>query len=104
VVWFSRMYINMNWQEKAAALNALAPIQILMRGIENWYVQQSAEVKEGAMLKGKYGNGTTPELAIEDHWNQLTDLVGREKYIVIGAMSNRRRQVKWNGYMWKDVI
>lgn len=91
----------MNYEQKLQALNAIGECKILMRSPGNWYVSQSTEVKNNGMLEGRYGNGATPERAIEDHWESLTTLAPHE-YIVIHAGGNRKA-VKWNGFMWEDV-
>lgn len=98
--------MNLGWQEKAAALNALAPISLLMRDVGDWYVQQATEIKvmlRSDVPEGKHGNGGTPVEAIEDHWRRLTDLP-RGKYVVVHAGDPARRQaVRWNGFMWARV-
>lgn len=95
----------MDWQQKAEALNALAQINIRMRKAGDWYVQQSIEVKKqgSGMLSGQYGNGETPEAAIENHWGKLCEHLPVDSYIVIDAMCNTRRHVRWNGYMWLEL-
>ena len=94
----------MNWEEKADALNALSAISILMRGRGDWYVRQSVEIKDGSMLGGGYGNGETPEEAINNHWEKMVlDLTPRQ-YLVLNAYGADRRAVLWNGFMWADRI
>lgn len=96
----------MDWQTKAAALNALAAISIKFRKPGDWYVSQQVEIKDGPILRGDYGNGATPQEAIEDHWERLTELepgqylVGRE---FLDGRTHRRKAVRWNGFMWEDV-
>ena len=94
----------MDYQEKAAALNALADIAIKIRAPNDWYVSQSVEIKDGGVLVGKYGNGSTPKEAVENHWLELVDKLPPDKYLVIHANGDNRRAVRWNGYMWADVI
>ena len=60
----------MDWQQKAEALAALCELRIKFRerqwrigGPEPWYVEQRVEVKDGSILCGQYGNGSTPEEA-----------------------------------------
>lgn len=99
----------LNFDQKSEALASLAPLEIRYREEENrighsapWYVNHDVEVKNGSMLTGTYGNGSSPAEAIEDHWHVLTDLKAGE-YLVINAYGDRRRAVRWNGYMWADV-
>ena len=94
--------MSLNWQQKAAALNALSPIKILMRGYRDWYVSQSVEVKGESVLTGAFGNGETPEIAIENHWEQLVDDLTPSQYLVVNAYQPDRQAVLWNGFMWAD--
>ena len=94
----------MNWQEKADALDSLAEIDIKIRKVNDWYVSQRTEIGGDGMLLGSYGNGTTPEEAIENHWFQLVDDLPIDKYIVTAAMNNERKHWRWNGYMWREAL
>lgn len=93
----------MNWEQKLYALNALAEAKLLMRKPGDWYVSQSAEIKNGAVLEGSYGNVASPEEAVEDHWETLTRLAPGQ-YIVVRAFRDDRKAVRWNGFMWEAVI
>lgn len=93
----------MDWQYKAAALEALAEISIKFRKPGDWYVSQdNVEIKDSRCLVGTFGNGATPQAAIEDHWKQLVYDIGA-KYLVINPALTKRRAVRWNGFMWMDV-
>ena len=92
----------MDWQQKATALNELADIKLCIRAPGDWWVSQYTEIKDGCMLLGSYGNGGTPEQAIEDHWNILT-AVEYPKCIIANAGSSLRQAVRWNGYMWSKA-
>lgn len=91
----------MNYEEKLEAMNVLGECRVLMRKPGDWYVHQSTDIKNNSILEGRYGNGSTPEEAINNHWEQLTNLAPHE-YIVISPYTGRRA-VKWEGFMWKDV-
>jgi hypothetical protein len=96
--------MELTWEQKAEALNALAEIEIHMRRPGNWYVHQGVEIKKGGILHGQYGNGVTPEAAILDHWHVLVEQVDLPDYLVVNAYGgDRRRAVFWNGYRWADV-
>lgn len=96
----------MDWQQKAAALDALCEIAVKFRKSGDWYVSQQVEIKDGSILRGDYGNGCTPEEAILDHWERLTSiklplyLVGRTFF---DGRVETRKAVRWNGFMWEDV-
>lgn len=92
----------MNWQEKAAALNAIGRVNLLIRKPGDWYVHhEHVEIKDRCFLRGSFGNGATPEAAIEDHWRKFVDEIG-SCYVVTNAYSGNRRAVRWNGFMWQD--
>lgn len=92
---------RMTWEQKLQALSALTECTLHMRKPGNWYVQQSADVSDGKFLRGSYGNGRSPQEAVEDHWRQLTK---KGACVVIHFMSDdRRREVTWNGFMWEDL-
>ncbi len=93
----------MDWQTKAAALNALEQISIMIRSPNDWYIQQRTEVGGDGCLTGQYGNGETPERAIIDHWNKLVNDLPSDRYLVVGGSSANRKQYRWNGYMWEDL-
>lgn len=93
---------RMTWEEKFAACQALGDAVLRMRKPGDWYVDQHAEIKDGCILKGEYGNGATPEAAALDHFEKLTALAPGE-YVVTRAMGADRRAVRWNGYMWASV-
>ena len=93
----------MDWQQKAAALDALAEIEVRIRKAGDWYVHQDVWVKDGCVMHGIYGNGETPEEAIIDHWKVLVEDVNFPRYLIARQGSDRRRAVVWNGFMWADI-
>ena len=100
----------MDWQQKAEALASLTELAICFRekqwrigGDEPWYVQQKIDIRDGCCLHGAYGNGYTPQEAIEDHWKRLVDDLSSDQYLVIEAAADKRRAVRWNGFMWQDM-
>jgi hypothetical protein len=95
----------MEWQQKLQALQALAEVSLHMRKPYDWYVNTSMEIgaDDSAFLIGEYGNGRTPEEAVNNHWLIFSTLES-PKYVVIGASDGgKRRHVRWNGFMWEDV-
>lgn len=96
----------MTWEEKLAALTSLkSDISLKMRVPGDWYVFHiGVDIKRGGFLSSRCGNGTTPQEAVEDHWKLKTELE-EEEYIVLDAGNKeKRRAVKWNGYMWADIV
>ena len=97
--------MTMTWEQKFMALKALAEMSLEMRSPGDWFVPSGGvEVTSdnSATLTGKYGNGPTPQLAVEDHWKQLTELKPGE-YLVLHAMLPTRSHHRWNGYMWESL-
>ncbi len=81
------------------ALKALTPTHLEMRAPGNWYVRAYARDKaEGGMLIGIYGNGETPQAAIDDDWNQVS---AADEIVISGG--GKQRRVRWTGYMWTDI-
>lgn len=85
----------MTTEEKLMALKALTPTRLEMRKPGDWYVLASyRDLEEGGMLRGAYGNGETPQAAIDDDWAQIS---------AAPIVVTKDRRVRWNGYMWEDV-
>lgn len=99
--------MNLNYQQKMHAIQALGDASVCMRKPDDWYVHQSGvDIKTGSVLEGRYGNGPTPEAAIHDHWDKLTKLQSGDECVVVferGDEGLRRRYVRWNGFMWETV-
>jgi hypothetical protein len=96
----------MTWEQKLQALQALSDVALHMRKPGDWYVNASMEIgaDDSGVLVGSYGNGTTPQEAVEDHWSIYTVLLKPKEYCVICTGSQAtRRHVRWNGFMWQDV-
>jgi hypothetical protein len=92
----------MTYEQKFAALGALwfAPA-LHMQKPGDWYVLWTGvERREGGCLSSGCVSEATPELAVEAKWEWATD---PRYYLVINAMRDNRRAVKWNGFMWEDV-
>ncbi len=92
----------MTWEQKLQACQALCEHTLRMRKPGDWYVDGSVDVKRRSCLEARFGNGRTPEEAVEDHWKQLTELEPGQ-YLVIKAYGEDRQAVEWNGFMWTTV-
>lgn len=93
----------MTWEEKLAALQCLGEVSLHMRKPGDWYVSQRVTIGGDGMLRGEYGNGKTPEAAVEQHWAIYSaDLLNTNKYVVVES-HGKRRHVVWVGYMWWDI-
>lgn len=94
---------RMTWEEKLMACQALAECHLRMRSPGDWYVSHRVDIVNGPMLEGRYGNGRDPREAVENHWRELTELAPHER-VVANALTDQRREVRWNGFMWQDCI
>ena len=94
----------MDWEQKLMALKSLSPgIALSMRKPGNWYVSAShIEISNGVTLCSPIESEATPEEAVNARWLRLTELQPGG-CLVINAMNDKRRAIKWNGYMWEDV-
>lgn len=91
----------MNWQQKFAAVASLCDVCVRMRKPDDWYVSavgRSLVFAGGALLGGSYGNGATPEAAIEDDWTK----VGSGTPLKIEDHRGIR-SARWNGFMWDTI-
>lgn len=95
---------SMTWEEKLQALQSLAECRLMMRKPFSWYVSQSIEVKSGPCLKTLHGDGKSPREAVLDHWENHTEKLKADEYVVVNAMNERREAVKWDGYRWAKVV
>lgn len=92
----------MTWEQKLAALQSLTDTSLRMRKPGDWYVSAVGRGIGGdGFLTGTYGNGKTPQEAVDDDWNQLTQFLPSDRYILV-ERAGKRRQVRWTGYMWED--
>jgi hypothetical protein len=66
----------MDWQQKLAAIKAFAgdDVSLCMRSPGNWYVSVSMYIGGDGFLRGSYGNGCTPEEAVDAHWKIYSTL------------------------------
>lgn len=99
----------MNWEQKLNAMIALcgwSAVSLKMREPGNWYVEViGRNIGGGGFLRGEYGEGRTPQEAVEDDWRRLVDELPEDRVIVVSRRSTEEteRRVRWNGYMWADV-
>lgn len=92
-------------QRKAEILNELHRLYVDMMTDGNWCCHWGVESRERGkpILTSVCGWGDSPDAAIEYLWKDATDIPAN-RYLVINAMSSeKRRAVRWNGYMWADV-
>lgn len=91
----------MTWEEKLSALQCVAETALRMRKPGDWYVSMRAGIGGGGMIRGEFGNGKTPEEAVNAHWDAYVTHLPSDRYVVTGPEDNTR--VRWAGYMWRDA-
>ena len=92
----------MAWEEKLAAFKALGDVHLEMRAPGDWYVADNIEIADNGLLIGEFGNGETPQKAVEDHWQKLVVDLAPTMHLYARVRCTYRR-VRWNGFMWADV-
>lgn len=93
----------MTWEQKLQAMNALEPVGLHMRKPGDWYTRQGrVDLGGDGMLSTIGAGGATPEEAVESLWERMTTLTPG-MYIVVGAGSDDRKHVRWNGFMWEEL-
>ncbi len=98
----------MTFDQKVEALAAVIPgIPGLSVSYSNmtkqWYVSGAGlEYGGNGFLGGFGGHCDTPQEAIEEFWECATNPPDG-LHIAIGGWSDKRRDVRWNGFMWKDI-
>lgn len=91
---------ELTWEQKLQALQALGPCALRMRRPGDWYVDTSISVKDGPMLCGRIGSGSSPTDAVLSQWERVTALKAGEYLVIYNPI---RAAVKWNGFMWAHV-
>ena len=90
----------MNWEQKLEALKSLCDIRLIMRTSRDWYIDSHMEIADGVFLSGEYGNGNSPEEAVNNHWELYTNDsdIGITKLIKADE-----KYWYWKRFMWKEV-
>lgn len=93
----------MHWEYKLQALNAIADCHLIMRKPGDWYVSAEMSIKKdgGCTLVGEFGNGNSPQSAVDQHWDKYSEL--DSDHFVVAKKYGKRVAVRWNGFMWDHV-
>lgn len=93
----------MNWEQKLEAMQALCGkhnVSLCMRRPGDWYVEViNRSIGGDGLLRGSFGNGATPEEAVNDDWRQYVDELPNDRHIVLNS-NGVRSHWQWNGYRW----
>ena len=83
---------DMSWEEKLLCLQGLGETSLRMREPGNWYVDaRRRDCIRGIFAVGAYGNGNTPQAAVEADWA----IISKEPCVRAGDA-----HYTWNGSMW----
>ena len=81
----------MNWEEKFEIMQNITHTEIRMRKPSDWFVSSWMQT-----AGGNYGNGRTPEEAVNNHWDIITSYP-----VSINRTSGKEDEYfKWNGFMF----
>jgi hypothetical protein len=90
---------ELTWEQKLAALQCLADTSLRMRKPGDWFVNANDRFVCGnALQTGSFGNGKSPQEAVEDDWEKMTEL-SSGRYVQV----RDGKRYRWNGFMWLDV-
>lgn len=93
----------MDFTQKSRAIKALADVLEVRFHDMGWAATAgNVEVRDNGLLMGVTGRGRTPETAVDELFERLTN-VPAGQYLVVNAYSDQRRAVRWNGFMWAQV-
>ncbi len=95
--------MEMDWNDQYDALAGLGADICLRKDARGlWYLAlRGVEIGGDGFLSSVGVHASTPESAVEKTWAQVTTANGG--YVVLNAMSEGRRHVRWNGFMWTDL-
>lgn len=98
----------MTWEQKIVALSALTSgahgVTLWLKAPGSWIANATnVRVGNGATIGTRFGSGPTPEDAVENLWNEFTDLKEQEYIVLNDTDSAKRRHLKWNGFMWAEL-
>ncbi len=98
--------MELTWEQKLEALQALAEfpnmVTISMRKPGDWYCSVSGiEVRKSHTLESRYGNGDTPQEAVENCFLVLTT-IQRDEVLARNALGDKSKHFRWNGFMWNE--
>ena len=96
---------KLNHNQKLDALRALTGHAELRRRKDgSWYVRlRGVEIGGNGFLTTVTQGGRTAAAAVNECFEQHTALPD-DRYVVIHAgYPEKRRQLRWNGFMWADV-
>ncbi len=98
--------IDLTWEQKLAAINALVRCELYMRKPGDWMLEiPGLGISDGVLVSYGVGLfGSSPEEVVESAWKELLAVDGIKKAIRIEhAPDYKAFYYVWNGFMWKDI-
>ncbi len=90
--------------QKFEILQQISPLSLRMRSVGSWYVDCPRRYIGGdGLMRGSFGNGKTPQEAIDDDFSQIVTYLPNDRYIMVEDNYGKRKNYRFNGYMWKEV-
>ena len=69
----------------------------------DWYVSSKLHIGGDGMIGTVGGlHAPDPETAVAHFWEAVCD-VPPGRWLTVDPMSETRRRIRWNGFMWEDV-
>lgn len=84
------------WEEKLSVLQAISNVALRMRAIGDWYVDSNMAIAGGGTVQGGYGNGATPQEAVEKHWDLYVTNLPKDRFIDVGTKQYQR----FSDFVW----
>lgn len=82
------------------ALDDDVSIKLTSMANPHWYVAGRWEISHDGMLESVSGYADTPEQAIINVYDKLTE---QDTIVVLNANTDKRKALTWRGFMWQDV-
>ena len=95
--------------QKWDAITAFDPsARVEHRGnLHDWFIADGMHIGDGSgVIVGTYGNGTTPQEAVDEHWRIYVEELGPDRYISAQIREGAeyvQYRVRWNGFRWANI-
>ena len=97
-------YSKLTWEEKLEIIQSIEGMFsfntfLAMRKPGNWYVQSRTHIytENSPMIHGNYGNGKTPQEAVENHFKIYVEDIKDNQYVEYEG-----KKYRFEGHIWKE--
>jgi hypothetical protein len=84
----------MNWEEKFEIMKNMTHTEICMRKPSDWYISSWMNIAGGS-----YGEGHTPEEAINNQWELMTT----RSFEISSWKHDGKEYLRWNGFLFVRI-